>query len=89
MRERACREGLENEGFTIQKTGSEFKIQRMGEATEKHFRMLLICIYMSGQVTGCFMIVEIKGGTERTIFFNKCVVSYKLKNYVPLGKDEN
>lgn len=81
---------MENEGFTTQ-TGSKFQIQQMGEAMEKHFRMLLICIYirMDGQIRGCFTTVEMKGGAERTIFFNKCVVSYKLKKYVPLGKHEN
>lgn len=60
----------------------------MGEAMEKHFRMLLLCIYirMGGQVRGCFTIVEIKGGTEKTIFFNKCVVSYKTKKFCTFGK---
>lgn len=49
--------------------------------------MLLIWIYiMNGQVKGCFGIGEIKGGIERGPYFllGKCVLSYKLKNYVPV-----
>lgn len=49
--------------------------------------MLLIWIYiMNGQVKGCFGIGEIKGGIERGLYFLlvKCVLSYKLKIYVPV-----
>lgn len=49
--------------------------------------MLLIQIYrMNGQVKGCFGIGEIKGGIEKGLYFLivKCVLSYKLKNYVPV-----